>query len=187
MFRFFLNGPFRNSMLKTDGKRLEASGEKSGSAFSSRDPVFLGGLAGSFGILTRDGYSFLAKTIGLAKFYVWNISAGLFMERKYVNTFFGNTVGILADIVLGAVIGIVFVYFIKFTNHKNFLIKAWGIGMAAWLLLFGIVFHSLPGTDHLAPQEALSNLSAFIGHSIFGISIGIYAQILLKRFGVVDR
>jgi hypothetical protein len=34
--------------------------------------------------------------------------------------------------------------------------------------------------------DALSNFSAFFGHSIFGISLGIYAQILLKKFNLLS-
>lgn len=152
-----------------------------------KDRVLLGGIAGALGLLTRDLYSFFAKSIGLARFYVWNISADLFMEKQYVHSFFGNVVGILADIVFGAVIGIFFVYFIRYTNPKNFLIKGWGAGMAAWLLLFGILLHTLPGSATTAPKDALSNLSAFIGHSIFGISMAVYAQFLLGKYGLLKE
>lgn len=31
----------------------------------------------------------------------------------------------------------------------------------------------------------MEEFSAFIGHSIFGISMGVYAQILLKKFGLL--
>lgn len=151
-----------------------------------KDRVLIGAISGALGLLTRDVYSFFAKLIGLAKFFVWNITADLFMEKKDVQSFFGNLVGFLGDIVFGAVIGMVFIYFIKFTNPKNFLIKAWGMGLAAWLLLFGILLHTLPGSLTTAPKDALSNLSAFLGHSIFGISMGVYAQILLKKYELLS-
>lgn len=186
MFRFFLSGRIKSDLMKKTQRAPDASGEEPKSASSFQDIVLLGGVAGAMGLLTRDIYSFFAKLIGLSKFYVWNISAGLFMEQKYVKTFFGNVVGFLSDIVFGALMGIVFIYFLKFTNSKNFLIKAWGFGMAAWLLLFGILFHNLPGSQAMAPKDAISNISAFVGHSIFGISMGIYAQILLKRSNKVE-
>ncbi len=152
-----------------------------------KDRVLIGGFAGVLAILTRDTYSLFARQIGFAKFYVWGMTADLFMEKKDVMSFFGHVVGILGDIALGASIGIVFVYFIKYTNTKNFLIKSWGMGMATWLLLFGIVLHTLPGSHTTAPKDALSNFSAFFGHSIFGISLGIYAQILLKKYGLLEE
>lgn len=182
MFRFFLSGS-----IKETSNNLNKTGECSSSSSILKDRVLIGGIAGSLAILTRDIYSFLAKHIGLAKFYVWGMTADLFMEKKDVLSFFGHVVGILGDIVFGASIGIVFVYFIKYTNTKNFLIKSWGMGMAAWLLLFGILLHTLPGSTTSAPKDALSNFSAFFGHFIFGISMGIYAQIFLKKFGLFEE
>lgn len=177
MFRFFLSGPLNQSDIKTN-----ESGEKSSSSSIFHDRVLLGGISGAMAYITRDIYSFIAKQVGLAKFYVWQITADLFMDKKEVSSFFGNLVGILGDIVFGAVIGIFFVYFVKFTNTKNFLLKGWGVGLAVWLLLYAILLGALPSSASSAPKEALSNFSAFIGHTILGISLGIYAQILLKKY-----
>lgn len=152
-----------------------------------KDRVLIGGIAGALGILTRDLYSFFAKHIGFAKFYIWGMTADLFMEKQFVENFWGHVVGLLGDIIFGAAIGIVFVYFIKYTNTKNFIIKGWGMGMAAWLLLFGILLHTLPGSHTSAPKDTLSNFSAFIGHTIFGISMGIYAQVLLRKYGLLEE
>ena len=46
-----------------------------------------------------------------------------------------------------------------------------GLGLLAWLFLFGILFHTLPQTQAIAPKDALSTISAFIGHFIFGLSM----------------
>jgi uncharacterized membrane protein YagU involved in acid resistance len=181
MFRFFLNGS-----LKETNNNLNETGGSSSSSSLLKDRVLIGSIAGALGLLTRDVYSFFAKQIGFAKFYVWGITADLFMEKKFVQSFFGYVVGFLGDIVFGATIGIVFLYFIKYTNTKNFLIKSWGIGMAAWLLLFGILLHTLPGSETSAPKDALSNFSAFFGHSVFGLSMGIYAQIMLKKYDLLQ-
>ena len=181
MFRFFLNGPVR----KTDNM-INKSRERTSSSSMLNDRVLIGGIAGALGFLTRDVFSFFAKIIGLAKFYVWQITANTFMDKKEVSTFFGNVVGILGDITFGAVVGIFFVYFVKYTNTKNFLIKGWGIGLATWLLIYAILYRALPSSAASAPKDALSNISAFFGHSILGISMGIYAQILLKRYGLFD-
>lgn len=146
------------------------------------DRVVLGAIAGIVGVLTRDIYSFFAKAIGLAKFTVWNIAAALFMRMDQVKTPVGNIVGILADTVMGAIIGVLFVYFLKCTNTKNIILKGWGIGLAAWLLLFGVIYHTLPFGVEAAPKDALSNLSAFLGHSILGFGLGITADLLLKKY-----
>jgi uncharacterized membrane protein YagU involved in acid resistance len=154
--------------------------------YTLKDRILLGGIAGALGVLTRDVYSFFAKQVGLAKFYIWQRSADLFIEGKDIKTFFGNIVGILADIVFGAILGIIFIYFIKLTNHKNIIIKGWGYGMIAWLFLFGILLTNLPGAQETIPKDALSNFSAFIGHSIWGISMGIFTKILLNKYNLLS-
>lgn len=151
-----------------------------------KDRILLGGIAGALGVIIRDVYSFFAKLAGLAKFYIWQRSADLFIEGKEVKAFFGNAVGFLADIVFGAILGIVFVYFLKFTNHKNIIIKGWGCGIFAWLFLFGILLANLPFARETLPKDALSNFSAFIGHSIWGISTGIFTKVLLNKYDLLS-
>ena len=143
----------------------------------------MGALAGIAAILVRDVYSFLAKSIGFAKFQIWNISADFFLEGKQVYTALGNVLGVLADLCLGALLGVFFVHFLRWTGGKNPVLKGLGIGLGAWLLLFGIVFHSLPLTQGTAPKEALSNLSAFVGHAIFGLTLGLTGARLLRLLG----
>lgn len=178
MFRFFLNAPFKEPDAKT-----AKSGAESGTPSMLNDRVLIGGIAGALAFLTRDIYSFFAKLIGFAKFYVWQITAGVFMDKGQAATFWGNVVGILGDITFGAVVGIFFVYLLKLTNTKNILIKGWGTGLAVWLLIYAILYKALPSSAPVAPNDALSNLSAFVGHSFLGIGLGIYAQVLLKRYG----
>jgi uncharacterized membrane protein YagU involved in acid resistance len=98
----------------------------------------------------------------------------------------GITVGILADIIFGAVLGIIFVYFLKFTNHQNIIIKGWGFGVFAWLFFFGILMSNLPGAQGTIPVDALAHFSVFIGHSIYGIMMGFSAKVLLDRYNLVS-
>lgn len=154
--------------------------------YTFKDRVLIGFISGALGLLTRDVWNYFSKQIGKAKFYIWQISADLFMDLKYVKTFWGTIVGFLADIVFGGLLGIAFVYFLKYTNTKNIVIKGWGYGMAAWLFLFGIMLHNLPQMQ-IVPKEALGNFSAFIGHSIYGISMGIYLIILLKKYNLLTE
>lgn len=148
--------------------------------------MLIGWISGALGLMTRNVWSFFAKQVGLAKFYIWHLSADIFMDQKYIKTLAGNVVGVLADIVFGGLLGIVFVYFLKTTNSKSIIIKGWGYGMAAWLFLFGFMLHNLPQMQ-IAPREALGNFSAFIGHSIYGISMGIYAKLLLNKYHLLSE
>jgi len=151
-----------------------------------KDRTTLGIMAGAGGVLVRDLYSLFARAIGFAKFYVWNISADLFVREKEIVTAAGIVLGLLADLAMGGLIGVTFIHFLRWTRGRNPILKGIGFGIAAWLLLYGIIFHNLPQTITRAPEDAFSNLSAFVGHSLFGLSLGFCAGRLLDYTGL-DR
>jgi hypothetical protein len=142
--------------------------------------------SGIIGVLSRDIWSLLAKWIDLAKFNVWNIGADVFVEPYQVQTVLGTIVGFLTDFVTGGFLGVIFGLFIEWRGPKHYLLKGVGLGLLAWLFLFGIVFHTLPHTQTTAPKDALSTISAFIGHSVFGFSMayayGRLAKLNLKSW-----
>ncbi|MGE5528562.1 MAG: hypothetical protein ACM3X6_05405 [Patescibacteria group bacterium] len=152
-----------------------------------RDRTTLGALAGAGAILVRDAYSFLAKQIGFARFYVWGIAADLFLQGKAVQSAMGTVLGFLADLCTGALIGVVYAHFLRHAGGRNPVLKGLGFGLAAWLLLFGIIFHNLSHTMATAPKDPASNLSAFAGHSIFGLVLGYLWSKLLQRLAPRKR
>lgn len=145
-----------------------------------RDRDTVGALAGIGAVLVRDGYSFAAKQIGLAKFYFWQNAGGFFMGKDQVKTALGSIVGGLADITMGAILGVVFVLFLRLGRDRNIILKGCGFGLGAWLLLFGLLMHTLPETRNVVSKDALSVLSNFIGHTIFGLTLGLLASRLLR-------
>lgn len=134
------------------------------------DHFYLWVISGIIGVLIRDIYSFLAKLVGLAKFFIWNVGADLFVHGKEVQSFLGTILGFLTDAVVGGMLGVAIGLLIEWRGFKHYLLKGMGVGLLAWLFFFGILFHSLPHTKDTAPHNALSNISAFIGHSIFGMA-----------------
>ena len=83
----------------------------------------------------------------------------------------------------GALLGVLFVHFLRWTGGKNPLIKGVGLGIGAWLFLFGIMFHNLPHTAGAAPKDVMSNLSGLIGHALFGFALGYFTSKLLPLLG----
>ena len=72
------------------------------------DHFLLWAISGIIGVLSRDVYSTIAKLIGFAKFYVWDIGADIFIEPKQVHTILGTIVGFLTDFVTGSFLGVIF-------------------------------------------------------------------------------
>lgn len=149
----------------------------------SRDPFVMWIISGIIGVIVRDVYSLLAKIIGLAKFFIWNVGAALFVKVSEIKTFQGTVLGLLTDLVVGGMLGVVIGLLLEWRGTKNYIIKGWGVGLLAWLFFYGLLFHNIPHTMAQAPDDAMSNLSAFIGHSIYGIITSIiYIRFFAKKY-----
>lgn len=136
-------------------------------------------VSGIIAVIIRDIYSFIAKKIGFANFYIWNVGASLMIDRSEISTVWGIVLGLLVDIVVGGLFGVLIGLLIEWRGTKNYIIKGWGMGLITWLFFYGILYHNLPYTKANAPSDALSNISAFVGHSIFGI---ITALVYIRYF-----
>lgn len=148
-----------------------------------KDPFAFWVLSGIIGAYTRNAYNFFSKQIGFAKFYIWQVGASLFITQPQTKTFWGNVVGFLVDAVVGAFFGVLIGLLLEWRGQRNYIIKGWGVGLMAWMFFWGILYHNLPFTKANAPGEALSNISAFIGHSIFGIvAVVVYVKFFSKKF-----
>jgi Na+/proline symporter len=125
-------------------------------------------------------YNVIAKFIGLTKFYVWEVWADIFVAPHQTQTLLGTILGFLVDFVTGSFLGIIFGLFVEWRGTKYYLLKGCGVGLFAWIFLFGIVFHALPHTPMAGSIDVLSNISAFIGHSVFGLSMAFAYMKLAK-------
>ena len=134
------------------------------------DPFLLWVIAGVIGVIARDIYGAFAKLIGLATHLIYNISADLFVHNQEVFSVPGYILGFLADFVVGAMVGILIGLLLEWRGLKHYLLKGMGVALLTWLFLYGMLFHNLPTTAQLAPKDALSNISGFISHAIFGIT-----------------
>jgi hypothetical protein len=193
------------------------------------DRVVLGAISGALAIILRDIYSLLSNLIGFAKHLVWHIAADLFMKGDQTKTVIGNIVGFLSDIAMGAFLGVIFVYiikytkgqpeatflghllgflgdlamgslfgigfvyFLKYTNMKNIIWKGWGFGLAVWLLIFGIMLHSMPQTSGTAPETMRYPISAPFSDTASLVSAWVYIRkyclksLICFRMGGMDQ
>lgn len=134
-----------------------------------KDNLIIYILSGTAGVIIRDIYSLLANKIGLAEHYIWHLGAAIFVEEKFLHSFSGNVLGALVDLSIGAMLGVAIGLLIEWFDSEYYILLGWGIGLVAWLFFFGVLQHTLPHTEPIAPLDPLSNISSFVEHSIFGI------------------
>lgn len=134
----------------------------------TKDHFTLWVISGIFGVTARDLYDLGFKLFGHANNVIWNVAADVFVKTSEVHKPMGDILGLLADLVIGGILGVLVGLMIKLTGPKNYILKGIGVGLIAWLLFFGVLLHNLPHTKGTAPEEPLPNILSFIGHAIFG-------------------
>ncbi len=147
------------------------------------DPFALWVVSGIIAVIVRDTYSFFAKLVGFADFYIWNVGSSLLVNKPDIETFWGTVAGLLVDLTVGGMFGIIMGLLIEWRGQQHYMLKGLGVGLFAWLCFYGILYHNLPFTTGYAPAKPLSNISAFIGHSIFGITMAlVYVKYFYKKY-----
>lgn len=136
-------------------------------------------ISGCLAVLLRDIYSLAVFLIGLAKLPIWTIAADLFIDKPEFHTVLGIIIGIIADLCIGGMLGILIGIGIDWQEKHHYLLVGLGIGLMAWLMFYGVVFHNLPQTIKNAPQDALATILAIIGHIIYGLTTAwVYIKLL---------
>ena len=135
----------------------------------SQDIFTLWVISGIVGVVIRDFYSFLAKSFGLTKYFIWTVGADIFIESKEFNTLQGHLIGFISDLVIGGTLGVLIGLALKWFGPKNYWLKGLGVGLFAWLAFFGVLLQNLPHMSVLSNVPATTEINAFVEHAIFGL------------------
>jgi len=133
-----------------------------------KDRIVLGlvsGLAGNVAKLA--GNLANAYLFGFSRTTYPILAGQLFMNQKQLRTKTGLLVGTLADMVIGAAVGVPLVYMLTYTGKDHYALKGIGFGNTAWTGLFGAM--SRLALNQAAFQDAPTNLSAFLNHTWYGL------------------
>ncbi len=148
-----------------------------------QDPIIFGGMAGIVGTVAKEAADFVSVTVGFSKHLYWHVAASIFVQPEEVTKVGGWILGALADMITGAIFGVILLYFIKLAKKDYLYLKGLGFGWFIWLSLFGFVINL--HVVRITPTDLGSSLSAFIEHSIFGLTaawfIGKYATELIEN------
>lgn len=130
-----------------------------------QDRLIAGAIAGSIGSFLQILYGLATKTIGLTD-RTFTDFAKIFMMFKNYSGALAFITGFIVQILIGAILGIVFGYLIKITSNRYFFVKGLGLGAVFWLTfgVAGTVFE-LPLFKNIPPNAALVTL---VGSLIYG-------------------
>lgn len=159
--------------------------------YKIKDRVLLGFLGGMIGSLAKNFCEELLVKKG------WNISTGaqmasrVFNDQKFIKNPICKLIGNLANMGIGAGLGIPFVYLLSLSGKDYIMLKGATMGHLAWVYFYGGV-GSRMRMSRVFPIDPKSNCSAFLSHIIYGVTVASVVKALadediFKGKGVMEN
>jgi hypothetical protein len=147
-------------------------------AFSVKDRLVAGGLAGIIAGLIQYVYGLIVLKLGLTDRIFGQYSDVLFSNRVYTG-FLGAIMSILTHLAVTLITGVLFAYIIEKTSSRYYLLKGAGYGFVLWFLLssFGTIY-KMPLFTDIPAQSALVVL---VGAIIYGIALAYILKIMDRK------
>ncbi len=133
-----------------------------------RDTIMIGTIAGFVANLTMVSFALTVKLFGFKFITTWETAANIFLAPKLIHTPTGYFIGVLAQLVLGAIFGITVAYVLRLTGKDFYILKGIGVGAVIWLASIGLFMRFLHIEIH-GRSEAFTNIMAVIEFVILGI------------------
>ena len=93
-------------------------------------------------------------------------AAGIFLKKKDLTSPSGKILGVIADHMIAAGLGITCVYWLTLMGKDHYLIKGAALGAAEWTALYGVTSHL--GATSIFPTTPKNGLVSFLSHLAFG-------------------
>lgn len=132
------------------------------------DRFFLGIISGLGGNLAKIAVEQVFNKSGFSKSNAHTTAAGIFLKKSEVASPYGRVVGIIADNMIAAGLGVACTYWLTLMGKDKYLIKGAGLGAAEWGTLYG-VFSRL-GATAIYPVKPKEALATFVSHLVFGLT-----------------
>ncbi|MEW5783501.1 MAG: hypothetical protein AB1767_00185 [Bacillota bacterium] len=93
-------------------------------------------------------------------------AGGIFLKKKDVSSSPGKVLGLIADNMIAAGLGITCIYWLTLMGKDNYLLKGATLGAAEWTALYGVT--SQLGATNIFPTTPKNGLVSFLSHLAFG-------------------
>ncbi|MBS4008898.1 MAG: hypothetical protein KGZ45_10830 [Clostridium sp.] len=141
-----------------------------------RDRFTLGIVCGLAGNVVKMSLMSLAKKKNWAEITGQEKSAGMLLPSHQAYSPSGKIVGIAADNVVAAMLGVGTVYMLTSTGKDKALLKGLAFGEATWVSFYGVL--STLGGTLVGPLSPKTVLCEMVGHAVFGATAAITATTL---------
>lgn len=130
------------------------------------DRFLVGIISGLGGNLAKIAVEQIFNRTGFSKSNGHTTAAGIFLKKSDVSSSYGKVVGVIADNMIAAGLGVTCLYWLTLMGKDKYLIKGAGLGAAEWASLYGIA--SKIGATSIYPVKPKDAIATFISHLAFG-------------------
>ncbi len=143
------------------------------------DNVILGILAGLIGNIPKELIAWAFHFTGYLRYTFMHIAAGAFVSKEFIDDPVSLVIGAISDWIMVGFIGVITVYFIRFTGNRYPVIKSVFVSSLFYIILYGALMAlDVTRASLLTP---LPNLLLFIPHLALGSGIGLFIKNTQKK------
>lgn len=143
-----------------------------------KDKIMIGLLIGLLADAVKLSINFALYLLNFTNVVFWQITATRFLERNDLFRPIAFLIGGVADIVVTAFLGIIFVYVIDYIGRENLWVKGVGFGMLIWDGLFGTLLSE--SVQAKLPQQPSGILVTIASHFFFGLGLAAFTALFYK-------
>ncbi|MCR3921987.1 MAG: hypothetical protein NUK65_05650 [Firmicutes bacterium] len=142
-----------------------------------KDKIIAGIAVGILADVVKLAFNYLAFSLKFTNVVFWQITATPFLAKKDLFTPLTYFIGGTVDLIVTAILGVIFVYFIYYTASDYLWIKGIGFGLITWVGLFG-TFLGRIAFDKL-PQSPMGVVVTLIAHLFFGLGLALFTHLIV--------
>lgn len=132
------------------------------------DRFWLGVISGLGGNIAKIAVESFLNRIGFSEGNGRTTAAGIFLKKSDINNPYGKAVGLIADNMIAAGLGVSCSYWLTLMGKDKYLLKGAGLGAAEWAVLYGVL--SKFGATAIFPVKPKDALATYISHLVFGVT-----------------
>ena len=141
-------------------------------------PIFTGVLIGLCADIVKLGVNYVAFALGYTNVVFWQIVATNILPKEHLFTTSALLIGAVMDVTVTCLLGVAFLYFIKYTGMDFLFLKGIGFAMMTWVALLGLILG--PSIEEKLPQNPMGVLVTLVAHFFFGVALAVFTSFLYR-------
>ncbi|ATW23781.1 hypothetical protein [Candidatus Formimonas warabiya] len=129
------------------------------------DRVMIGSIAGISGAGILALFSFVFNFLGITQIELLFLNSSIFLLEPTAHSIAGNLYGLIIHLLVGAMVGVVYIYLLPYTGTDYLIYKGIFLGAITWLIIGGVMANilNLPVKNTIIDQTIYTLLNIVFG------------------------